>query len=431
MGAPRFKLLRFGLANFTSFREYTEVSFVSTSQKDSPQFRLQSKYAKHGVLPAMGVYGANAAGKSNLLHGLRVIRAHVLRSFGLRPEQNIPWQPWRMQEHEGAEPTRMDIDFEIEGVRFHYGFVHDAREFREEWLHRFKSQRPQVLFERNSAEANPWYFGASLKGEKSTIAKLTKSNTLFVSSAAQNNHPLLSKVFEALTQGIHGESFVGLRGNPVFYEGDPILDAKHRETVVKVLKAFDLGCIGFRAEKAPESSSREMLTELFKPEALEKIRQAEAERRPAFRILLEREDEGGARWTLQPKHESRGTQVLLQRINDLLSLESGVFVIDEIDTSLHPDVAAAIVGLFTASDSNLRAVQLFFATHDRSLLQHLRRDEIVVVEKNKSGESSLSVASDYKELRGRDDLRDVYEQGRLGGVPILGDFPPLRAINGG
>ncbi len=428
--APKLRILRFGVENFTSFREYTEVSFVSTAQKDSPGFRLKSKHTKHGLLPAVAIYGANASGKTNLLGGLLLLKAHVLRSFALRPDQSIPWHPWRMDVGETAAPTQMDIDVEIDGTRYHYGFVHDSRQFREEWLHRYNSKRPQVLFERNYGEAKPWRFGASLKGEKATIAKLTRDNCLFLSSAAQNNHPLLSKVFEAITRGIYQETFVGLRGNPLFYEGAAILAESNHDTVLNVLKAFDLGCVGFELESAPESSNREMMAELFKPEALEKIREAEVNQIPSFRILLQREDVNGQRWTLQPESESRGTQVLLQRINDLLTVQSGILVIDEIDTSLHPDVAAAIVGLFTSQDSNQRGLQLLFTTHDRSLLRHLRRDEIMLVDKAQDGVSAVSVASDYKELRSRDNLRDVYEHGRIGGVPVLGALPPLRAVDG-
>ncbi len=426
MDTPRLKILRFGVENFMSFREYTEVSFVSTTQADAPDLRLPSAHANHGLLPVMAVYGANAAGKSNLLSALLTLQHCVRRSFRLRPEQDIPWRPWKMDTGESALPTQMDIDFEVEGIRYHYGFIHNKKQFKEEWLHRFKTKRPQVLFHRNHDEESPWYFGTSLKGEKATIAKLTRDNALFLSSAAQYNHPQLSKIYEMIVQGIYQESFIGLRGNPLFFEGDPILEEGNRSTVNQILKAFDLGCVGIKIEKAPESSNQEMLAELFKPEALEKIREAEANEKPAFEILLDRQGEDGESWNLRPQHESRGTQVLLQRINDLLSTEAGLFVIDEIDTSLHPDVAAVLVGLFTSGDSNLRGVQLLFATHDKGLLQHLRRDEVLLVDKTSDGVSTLCVASDYKELRSRDDLRDVYESGRIGGVPILSALPPLE-----
>jgi predicted ATPase len=96
-------------------------------------------------------------------------------------------------------------------------------------------------------------------------------------------------------------------------------------------------------------------------------------------------------------------------------------IVDEIDTSLHPDLCAAIVNLFTDPRTNPNGAQLLFSTHERDLLNHLRRDEVVLVDKGRDGASRLSVASDF-DVRGRQELRRVHAEGRLGGVPVLADL---------
>lgn len=117
--------------------------------------------------------------------------------------------------------------------------------------------------------------------------------------------------------------------------------------------------------------------------------------------------------------ESGGTNVLLQRVNDLMQLTGGVIMIEEFETSLHPDVCAAIIDLFTSERANERGVQLLFTTHSRSLMEHLRRDEVVLVEKDREGRSALTCAADYKDLRARDSLERAYASGRVGAVPLL------------
>ena len=134
-------------------------------------------------------------------------------------------------------------------------------------------------------------------------------------------------------------------------------------------------------------------------------------------------------WELDPGLESRGTWILLSRLNDLLTLlrEGRLLVIDEIDTSLHPDLCGALVDLFTSPQTNPRGAQLLFTTHDRSLLSRLRTDEIVLADKGQDGATQLRAASDYKGVRAREDLRRAHEHGRLRGVPVLGDLARLVA----
>lgn len=98
-----------------------------------------------------------------------------------------------------------------------------------------------------------------------------------------------------------------------------------------------------------------------------------------------------------------------------------VYVIDEIDRSLHSMVTAAIVEDFLAACSPASRIQLVFTTHDLSLMRGtlLRHDEMWRVEKNALGESSLQDFAAYKGLRAGTDIENLYWQGRFGGIPRL------------
>jgi len=418
------RLLRFGMENFRCFREAVEVSFVATSQQDEPAHRMASAHAPNGVLPVLGVYGANAAGKTSVITALHVLRSFVERSFAWTPEQRIVWTPWAMRTGAGAAHTQLDLDFELGGVRYHYGFRFDARAFHEEWLYRWPDARRQVVFERNDAAEPAWRFGPSLRGDKARLAKATRSNALFLSTAAHNNHEELGAVYRAIVGGVHEALPIELNGFPVFFEDAPILDPARHEQFMRVLRALDLGCVDYEpvAMSLDPAMSLPQLAEVFQPDALEQVRSALTAQRKLYRIVLHREGPDGARWHLPSDMESSGTNVLLQRVNALMQLTEGVIAVDELETSLHPDVCAAIIDLFTSGRSNERGVQLLFTTHSRSLMEHLRRDEVLLVEKDADGVATLTCAADYKDLRARDSLERAYASGRVGAVPLLLDL---------
>ena len=88
----------FGLTNHTSFRDATELSFIATSQADEPSWRMPARGASYGVLPVLGVWGANAAGKTNLLRALIAFRKLVKYSFtSLEPDAPLQWLPFAMR----------------------------------------------------------------------------------------------------------------------------------------------------------------------------------------------------------------------------------------------------------------------------------------------------------------------------------------------
>ncbi len=411
------RIIQFTLKNHASFRDEAVLSLVSTALKDAPDFRIQSDFVKQGILPVVGVFGANASGKSSLLEALIWMRRHVINSYRQHPGEAIPWMPWQLKT-EGV--TEYCLEFESNQIRYEYGFAHDDKKFQYEWLYRWQTSRRQVIFERGF-EGEPWYFGPSLTGPKTVLASQTRANSLFLSVCAQNNHEILTDVFLAISKGIRAEAPIELNGYPLFPENSPILLPENKTRVRAILRAIDVGCDDFAIEEH-EQQLPTALEKFFMPEALEVFRNT-SNSKSLFKVNLLR-GTGAEQWTLPPEAESRGTSVMLQRINDFLRHEHGVLIVDELETSLHPDICAAIIKLYTTKSSNLDGRQLIFTSHDRGLLNELRRDEVVFVEKDRVGVSTLVSLSDYQ-IRDRENKRELHEQGRLGGIPILGEFSTI------
>lgn len=416
-------LLEFAVTNYGPFRERAVMSFVSTARKDEPVHRFDARHATHGVLPVLGLWGANAVGKSMLIEALLQFIYLIERSASQLPNTPVPWTPWCLDTRPGAPRTELVADLLVGDDELVQIGVHiDHRGFCKEWAYRWSGSRRQVLYERDHDKPDPWYFGPSLGGDKVRIARSTRVNALFLSTAAQQNHAVLSEVYTAVISLVRRDSGIDLNGFPLFPGDAPILAPANQAVVLALLQQADLGLTGVRAVEAGRPPPEALAT--LPVEAREAFAAMPDMHYLQFKRCLD-----GVDVELPVRSESTGTHSLVARVNDLLPvLQQGrLIVIDEIDTSLHPDLCRALVGLFTDPRSNPNGAQLLFTTHDRGLLQSLRTDEVLMIDKDADGASRAVAVSDYRDVRTRDDLALLHQQGRIGGVPLLGDLVGLIA----
>jgi hypothetical protein len=349
------------------------------------------------------------------------MQQHVVESHAsLGPTVPMPHRPFLLGVS-GDLPTRFDIDLVVAGVRYHYGFSVLPPGVQEEWLYAWPAGHQQLWFHRAGPDRSAWRFGPRLKGERARIAEFTRDNSLFLSAAAQNNHAQLTPVFREFATGItladppkEGGRFLVSSPRPLL--GDLRLRA--------LLKSADLGVVDARVEDRREEVER-MVAEMRARG--DHAGAAHTERgiavaSPKELVLAHAGEPGSAVW-LPPEDESDGTKALVQlALQGLTGLDAGgLLAVDEIDRGMHPDLAKALIGLFTDPVTNPHGAQLLFTTHDQSILEVLRRDEVVIVEKDAAGATSLTPVSAYRTLR-RDNLRTSYAEGRYGGVPRLGRF---------
>ncbi len=126
--------------------------------------------------------------------------------------------------------------------------------------------------------------------------------------------------------------------------------------------------------------------------------------------------------------ESDGTQRCLHLLPALYHLTTTrkVFVIDELDRSLHPLLCHAFLKFFVESSCAGAYQQLVLTTHETHLLDQelLRRDEIWFVEKDDKQQTQLYSLADMK-IRNDVRIEKGYLQGRFGGIPFIGDTQKL------
>jgi AAA15 family ATPase/GTPase len=125
--------------------------------------------------------------------------------------------------------------------------------------------------------------------------------------------------------------------------------------------------------------------------------------------------------------ESDGTRRLLDYLPAFYSAIKGrrIYLIDEIERSIHPLLIKELIKKFSHDESTRG--QLIFSTHESNLLDQdiFRPDEIWFAEKNADGATEAYPLSDFKEHH-TIDIRKGYLNGRYGGIPFLGN---LRDLN--
>lgn len=418
-------LLRFGFANHRSFATPAEISFVAARGSDHPTHPRPVPKLRHGALPLVGLYGANASGKSGALGALSFMASQVVNSFVRQtPTGPIPRHPFKLDAASLAAPSRFDCDFVLGGVRYHYGFACTSEAFEEEWLYAWPAGIRQVWFHRIGQDKAEWYFGPGLKPNRRVAVAETRPNSLYVSAAAQLGHEQMLDIYRFFSERLHISELEPTRLTTWY--SSPLFDPERRPQILALMNAADLGVVDLRTvvRRTWIDDNVHKLDE----DVQVQLRRLQAQGEPRQVLLGHRGPSGAVAW-LEPEEESQGTLAFLSHLHVLLSaLDRGALLaVDELDRSLHPLLVARVLDLFSNPSTNPNGAQLLFTTHDTNLLAHLRRDEVVLAEKSLEGGSSLTPLASYRALK-REDLATFYQQGRYGGVPRLGSFARAFAV---
>lgn len=433
-------LLRFGVFNHRSIREYQEIKFTVSSLKDDESGLIHlgtgvgDQEARLKIVPVAAVYGANASGKSTLLDALEFLVDTVKYSHRRTASSNrTPYNPFMLDEESRKSPSGYDIDFVLEDVRYHYGFTVDGKRVVSEWLYSFPINSARsvrsVLFHRDCKQNEEYYFGKSLKGENKQIARLTRDNVLFLSSAAQNSHSQLSQIYDYFSEKVMSRmersdnaEIIGKQVFAYFSE-----DNEKRQRALSFLKSADIGISGMDFSKVPyEENAKRMLDELdqlfSKYAETPTMGLSDVER---IQVEFFHQGEFGNNYSIKLQNESSGTVALLQLLGPVFKVlsEGGVLVIDELNTYLHPLVSRELIKMFSSRSTNPVGAQLIFSTHDTNMLSagFLRRDQFWFAEKDNYGSTHIYSLSDIK-VRKDDNFERGYIEGRFGAVPLFDLF---------
>lgn len=438
-------LLSFSLRNFRSFDTEQTLTMVAQRRFSEHEERLiPLPNTDIRLLPAAVFYGANGAGKSNLIRAFEFVRRLV--HFGIPPKQAIPLQPFRFGATD-REKSRFEIRFFSQGNLFNYGFEATTAEICSEWLDIYTGEKAIPLFERDASNPRQLEFSQRLKNESERIAALetvgVRSNQLFLSAIresieSEGQGPLMQAVLSWFS-----DIFVT---NPeTHYEPLAIWLSRHKnfkDFVDSYMSEAGTGLVGIdpkpilvenrlseterdRAKTQLHSSKRHGLVRTtFTDGKRSYVDLDEQGRLVTYDLSCIHSLENGKQVGLPISEESDGIQRLSELLVDMhITSEGTVLLIDELDRSLHPLLAKKFIESFL----KLRPKsQLIVTTHDTNLLNLdlLRRDEIWFAEKDRHHATHIYPLAEFPI---RSDLRVAkgYLQGRFGAVPFMGGIDSL------
>lgn len=411
-------LIQFSTGNYTSIRDEITLSLVAGTGSEHSE-RLIT-LGKDKLIPSAAIFGANAAGKTNIQKAMTAAILFIRQSNQLQINMPIPRMvPFLFDKEHPNKPCWFDFIFSVGQTKYQYGFSADASKVYEEYLYKYTSSRASMIFERTKTD--DYSFTKSNESELKKYKKYNTANKLFLATATNWNCKLTKEAYMWFAKEI--DTFNGItleQSGLAAYDsmGDAI-----KPFTKKLLENADINITdySFESHEIPVNS---IPTGLFPPgielPADAKIMSKE------YRILTQhkvKNENGIEIYSLPLNEDSEGTKRLFFFSPAIMNaLENGcVVVVDEMDSSFHPLLLDYLIELFNDKETNKKGAQLIFNTHSLNTLSldMFRRDQIYFAEKNAAGATELFSLDEFS-ARKTEDIRKRYLQGRYGAIPNIG-----------
>lgn len=454
-------LIRFTVENFLSFNDRQKFSMIPGKGTLKSEHKT-SKVKGISTLKTAVLFGANASGKSNLIKAIDFGKKMVLR--GVKPEKAIDYQKFRLSRDSDINDSRIEYEIQHKGKNYAYGFVFNNEIIKEEWLYDVTSKTEVKVFERNFSKEEVFDLNSILHKidndeEKQFLkftAKGTRNNQLFLteirSRRVKENVSEINDILNVIDW--FQNSLKVIFPSDKYNEGLKFELKQDQELLTlfeEFLSYFDTGIDGVCLEKVdienidiPKPVLESIREDLLSKNS-ENVRASILSNRNTT-YFLSVKDNDVIFEKFMTKHkirnsrkiekfdtsdESDGTNRIMDFIPLLMDLLNGdnVFVIDEMERSLHPNLIYDLLDLFLSKSKNVNS-QLILASHESSLLTQklLRKDEIWFVVKDDYGASVLHSLEEYN-VRFDKEIRKNYLLGRFKAIPRIGNRNKLTIIN--
>jgi AAA15 family ATPase/GTPase len=422
-------IIDFSIKNFRSFREEQQISFVASNQyKDLPENLIDPKlegkdFADMRLLKGLAIYGANAAGKTNVLNALSYISHLIQHSATILDEgDSTGAEPFLLDPGTMTEPSEFILRFIVNGVRYHFVLVLNQTRVLFESLSAFPKGKEQVWYEREWQEEKAKYTWSPARPTEyrrdASRVNVTRENALYLSTAVKFNDEQLRPIYLWFRENVQifqiGGEFGSLSYR--FTSKRLIENPNDRERITRLLRHADIGVLSARAKEVEYNRSD------LPADLAEDIVNRFIQSNKRYEITLGHRGAQGKEYPLPWEHESTGTQKFFAMAGPWLAiLKNGeIAAVDEIESSMHPSMVVELLKLFFAEKSNSHGAQLLFTTHNPLLLDTgvMRRDQIWFADKDDEGATHLYPLTDYKP-RNTESLLRGYMSGRYGAIPFI------------
>lgn len=468
-------LIRFNIKNFLSFSarengDAEEFSMIAGKPDNKKEHILDDGNLQ--LLKFAAIYGANAAGKSNLVKALNFMRHTILTGL---PRGHTELYSKTHLENKNRN-SYFEVEIKIKDKYYAYGFevLLTKGKFVSEWLVELcPSGEEYKIFERNIPDKSI-QFGENIRKDEELNIRLNvysedvqeNDDTLFLSYMNTNKSNLYAR-YPAI--GALNDVYRWIENSlDINYPDRPIsgysyfANTNSMAEICKMISSFGTGIKNYKIVDIPIERALENMPDVVREDILSEmentIKQLEEQdmqgkKVKAMGVTIRNRDDlfimhvnaknkdkisfecktirfnhGDDSILFTLGEESDGTIRLLDLLEILIAGSEKTYVVDELDRCLHPCLTYRFVELFLQV-AQKKNIQLIVTTHESRLLDFdlLRKDEVWFINKNDAGSSSIYSLDEYND-RFDKKIDKAYLDGRYGGVPI---FNTVFPINGG
>lgn len=424
-------IIQFSVQNFGSIKDKQTLTFEADKSD-----HLESSYVikTHGLrlLKIALIYGANASGKTTVLKALDFLRDIVLEP-GTKKTDELDFQPFLFDPETPGQNSVLSIEFLAKDTRYFYEVEFSKNAIVREVLNFYHPGKANV-FKRSTDLSNQLTeikFGNKIKIDK-TIEKNLEANTLWnntVLGGFLKTNVDIKELKEAvewfenyLYPLIHTRTQLEEFVTSKLDKGE-----LSKQDVVSILRQADFHIsdivIQEREDKTPNGLVDRVKQLLIdSPGGIVKLK--ERLKTAAMHIEFEHTVHKTS-YTLPIEMESQGTRRFygFAGLLALLIKDSTAFPIDELESSLHPDLYIHFVLSFLL---NAGKSQIIATTHNREILDNkdiFRNDVIWFTDKNEYCATELYCLSDFDSsiVRNTTNILNAYKSGKLKAAPNLAD----------
>lgn len=427
-------IISFSVENWMSFRDFVTFSMVASRERQHGE-RLP-KLGKYDtrVLPVAAIYGGNASGKTNFFKAMSFAKMLVVR--GTQPDSHLAVECFRLDNASIDKPSRFVFELLIDETIYEFSFSANRKAILEEKLIVITSTSERELYSRRDNKIN---FDETLKKDQflQFAFKGTRDNQLFLTNSVSQKVDNFRPVYDWFK-----DTLELVAPDSRFEPFEQFLDDGHPlyATMNEMLPQLDTGIARLGGEDIPFEN-------IPLPEPMKMMIQEDVKEGMTIRLMSDKNERfvftrknaeliakklvtyhpkaDGTEAKFEIRQESDGSQRVIDLLPAFLELAAPgskkVFVIDEVDRSLHTLLTRRLLEAYLASCSADTRSQLLLTTHDVLLMdqQLLRRDEMWVAERKPTGASTMVSFAEYKDVRYDKDIRKSYLQGRFGGIPRI------------
>lgn len=434
-------LIQVNVQNFKSFNESNSLNMIASNKLRTQKDKLYES-VDIALLKSAVIYGANASGKSNFVEVLRFMKECVINQ-----ELPIESYNWYCRNHEDNREkiSSFSVQLLLDGDCYEYGFdaILNTQTIKDEWI--VNLNKKKILYQRNN-EGKPLnglnlgkedrmrmeiYLDDFLHNDKSLFLTEMNRNKSFDKDSGLSVYHRIYNWFAKDLNVLFPD--MPLKKFAYYYDESTLNNIK------KIVRSFDTCIEDIEIKNMSEeqlqnkigiSLYKDVINELKKNvhKNKQELNLSMRSKKEFFNITMNDNYDLEIK-TLCFKHgksmldfefceESDGTKRVFDFLDILLNKnQNSVYVIDEMERSLHPNLFNRFIELLNEYQKQSN-IQVIFTTHQSEIMSQdlFRRDQIWFVESDKNNDSKIYSLDTFNE-RFDKKISKAYLDGRYGAIP--------------